>query len=69
MKVAVEWTMCGFVDIDKPTMEEAMDYFEEHSDEIPLPSKMEYVDGSFQLSCNDVEAMEVASRNYEMELQ
>ena len=58
MKVAVTWEMCGYVDIDAETMEEAMEKFNEDSDHIKLPTNGEYVDGSFQLSSEDVEEME-----------
>ena len=67
MKVAVTWEMCGYVDIPAETMEEAMEYFEDNSDYIKLPTDGEYVDGSFQLSSYDVEemkAMEVLNRDF-----
>ena len=58
MKVAVTWEMCGYVDIDAETMEEAMKKFKEDSEFIALPNDGEYVDGSFQLTSEDVEEME-----------
>lgn len=58
MKVAVTWEVCGFVDIEADTMEEAMKYFNDNLEEIPLPNNFDYVDGSFQLSSNNVEEME-----------
>lgn len=58
MRVAVTWEMCGFVDIKAKTMEEAMEKFEKDSDYIKLPNDGVYVDGSFQLSSDDVEEME-----------
>ena len=58
MKVAVTWEVCGYVDIEAETMEEAMEKFNKDSETIPLPIDFEYVDGSFQLSSNDVEEME-----------
>lgn len=58
MKVAVTWQMCGYVDIDAETMEEAMDIFEMECDYIKLPTDGEYVDGSFELSSDSVEEME-----------
>lgn len=59
MKVAVTWEVCSYVDIEAETMEEAMKKFKEDSEIIPLPTDFEYVDGSFQLSSNDIEEMEV----------
>lgn len=57
MKVAVTWEMCGFVEIDAPTMEEAMAYFNENSDDIPHPDDGDYVDGSFGLSSDEPEVL------------
>lgn len=37
MKVAVTWQMCGYVNIDADTMEEAMEKFNNESDYIKLP--------------------------------
>lgn len=58
MKVAVTWQMCGYVDISADTMEEAMEKFNNESDYIKLPTNGEYVDGSFELSSDDVDVME-----------
>lgn len=57
MKVAVTWAMCGYVDIPADTMEEAMEKFNNESDYIKLPTNGEYVEGSFELSSDDVEEM------------
>lgn len=59
MKVAVTWSMCGFVDIDAPDMETAMEKFNRDCDHIPLPTDGEYVDGSFELSSDDIGTMEI----------
>lgn len=57
MKIAVTWEICGYVDIpEAKTVEEAMKIFKKNSDYIKLPDG-EYVDGSFQLSTEDVEEM------------
>lgn len=56
MKVPVTWEMCGYVEIPgAKTVEEAMEIFNETSDEIPLPTDGEYVDSSFHLSSDDVD--------------
>lgn len=62
MKVAVTWEMCGYVDIDADTMEEAMEKFNNESDYIKLPTNGEYIDGSFQLTSDDVEEMEAMAQ-------
>lgn len=59
MKVAVTWEVCGYVDIpEAKTVEEAMEIFNKKADYIKLPTNAEYVDGSFQLSTDNVEEME-----------
>lgn len=62
MKVAVTWQMCGYVDISADTMEEAMEKFNNESDYIKLPTNGEYVDGSFELSSDDVDVMEAMAQ-------
>lgn len=61
MKVAVTWQMCGYVDIQADTMEEAMEIFNRESDYIKLPSG-EYVDGSFELTSTDVDEMKAMAQ-------
>ena len=59
MKIAVTWEMCGYVDIpDATTTKEAMETFNRESDYIKLPSKGEYVDGSFRLTTEDIDEMQ-----------
>ncbi len=58
MKLAVTWEMCGYVDVEADTLEEAMEKFYDECDYIKLPSDGEYIDGSFQLSTDDVDEME-----------
>lgn len=58
IRVAVTWEMCGFVDIDAISIEEAMQSFKKNSDHIQFPNDGVYVDSSFQLSSDDVEEME-----------
>ena len=61
MRIAVTWEMCGFVDIDAESMEEAMKKFRRESVHIEIPMDGVYVDGSFRLSSNDVEEMRAMS--------
>ena len=57
-KVAVTYEVCGYIEIEGETMQEAMENFKKNINFIALPNEVEYVDGSFQLSSNDVEEME-----------
>lgn len=54
IKIPVTWEVCGVVHIEADSIEEAMSKFDEISDDIPLPDG-DYVDGSFQMTCRDVE--------------
>ena len=59
IRLPVTWAVCGFVQVDADTIEEAIEYFNEHSDHIPLPyGEEDYVDGSFELSFTEPEAIE-----------
>ena len=61
----VTWEMCGFVKVPKSkaaTLEEAIAYFDEHSDDIPLPRKRAYVDASFELTDHDPEFVKLYNK-------
>ena len=62
MRLAVTWEMAGYVDVEADTLEDAMGKFNNESDYIKLPTNGEYVDGSFQLSSDDVEEMEAMAQ-------
>lgn len=55
MKISVTWEMQGSVDIDAPTVEEAMEIFLDNRDTIPLPNDGEYIEGTFNLGSDDPE--------------
>lgn len=57
-RVAVTYEVCGYIEVEGETMQEAMENFKKNIEFIALPTDVEYVDGSFQLSSNDVEEME-----------
>ena len=50
VKLPVTWEVCGFVEVEANSIEDAVAYFNENSDYISLPKESEYVDGSFRLS-------------------
>ena len=49
IKLPVTWEVCGIVEVEANSIEEAIAKFDEGCDYIPLPDG-EYVDGSFDLS-------------------
>ena len=59
IKLPVSWEVCGFVEVEADSIDDAMDIFKETSDEIPLPTDADYVDGSFDLSCYEPEVIQV----------
>ena len=58
MRLAVTYWMAGYIDVPGNTLEEAMKNFNENPDRYKLPIDAYYVDGSYELSTQDVEEME-----------
>lgn len=56
-KIPVTWEVCGEVDIEANSLEEAVEIFKEKMDEMPLPSESYYVDGSFRLTSENLEEL------------
>ena len=56
-KVPVTWEVCGEVDIEANSLEEAVEIFKEKMDEVPLPSESYYIDGSFRLTSENLEEL------------
>lgn len=57
-KLPVEWAVFATVEIEAETIDDAIKYFNENIDDIPLPEHNDdecYIDGSFQLSGDDIE--------------
>lgn len=52
-KIPVAWEVCGLMEIQASTLEEAMD-IAKNDDTIPLPDGY-YIDGSFDLDCYEIE--------------
>ena len=53
-KIPVTWEVCGVIECEAPTLEEAMEYAEDKDGVIPLES--DYVEGSWRLSYETDEA-------------
>lgn len=62
-KIPVTWSVSSFVYIEKPTLEEAMETVGDESNDIPLPSDPDYIDGSWELSHTDVEEVRQCYNN------
>lgn len=54
-KVPVTWEVCGFVEIEAKTLEEAIEFAKDDEGVIPLPEESDYVDGSWRVTEEDVE--------------
>lgn len=59
VKIAVTWEMCGYIEVDAVSTEEAMQKVKNDPDDYDLPKNGDYVDGSFHLSTEDVEIMKI----------
>lgn len=57
-RIAVTWEVCGFIEVEADSIEEAMNMVDENPDNYKLPIENYYIDGSFGLSTYDVEEME-----------
>ena len=54
-EVPVTWEMCGMVTVQADTLEEAVEIARDEDGKIPFPDGAYYVDGSWDLSYDDVE--------------
>ena len=59
IKLPVTWEVCGMIEIEADSIEDAVNKFDENIDFISLPSNGEYVDGSFDLSNREIEYLEL----------
>lgn len=58
--IAVTWEVCGYIEVEADTIEDAMQMVSENPDDYDLPHDGgDYVDGSFRLSTDDVEEMKL----------
>lgn len=61
--IPVTWEQCGYVKIPKSaditTLEEALNYVKNNLDNIPLPIFAEYIDGSFNVTTEDLEEIKL----------
>ena len=51
--IPVTWEVSDFVRVQANTLEEAQAWLEEHSDEVPLGTEPEYLDGSYKVGSLD----------------
>ena len=66
--VPVTYEVCGFIKVKAKSAEEACKKVHENPDDYPLPHQTDYIDGSFDVSCNLEEASalsEIYTKNYE----
>lgn len=57
-RIAVTWQMCGYIGVEADNIEEAMRKVNDNPDDYNLPyDGGNYVDGSFELTTNDVDEM------------
>ncbi len=48
--IPVTWEVCDFVRVQANTLEEAYEWMQAHSDEVPLGTDPGYVDASYQVA-------------------
>lgn len=59
IRLPVSWEVCGMVEIEADSINEAMDIFMETKDHISLPDDFDYVDGSFDLTAKEPEVIQL----------
>ena len=59
IKLPVTWEVCGMIEIEADSIEDAVAKFDKDIDYIGLPPNGEYVDGSFDLSDREIEYLEL----------
>jgi hypothetical protein len=57
IKLPVTWQVCGTVEVEADSIEDAIESFQMDHDYIKLPDDGDYVDGSFELSTDDEECV------------
>ena len=53
--IPVCWEVFSKITVRAATLEEALQYVREDPDDMPLPTDMEYIDGSFGPSVDNIE--------------
>ena len=59
IKLPVTWEVCGMIEVEAESIEDAIKFFANNSDRISLPYDSDYVDGSLDLSCHEPEFIEI----------
>lgn len=54
-KIPVTWEVCGTVEVEANTIEEAIYYARDDEGVLPLPDESDYVDGSWRVTEEDAE--------------
>lgn len=56
-KIPVTWEVCGSVEVEANTLEEAIDIARDEGGALPLPDEYDYVNDSWRVSEEDSEAI------------
>lgn len=68
-KVPVTWEVCGTVWVEADTLEDAIDIARDDEGVIPLPDDSDYVDSSWRVTDEDVEAVRSLYNNNQQDEQ
>lgn len=66
IRLPVSWEVCGMVEIEANTINEAMDIFDATKNHIPLPDDFEYMDGSFDLTVKEPEYIQLYNKGVQI---
>ena len=68
-KVPVTWEACGTVWVEADTLEDAINIARDDDGVIPLPDDSDYVDGSWRVTDENVEAVRSLYNNNQQDEQ
>ena len=65
-KLPVVWEVFDMVEVEAESLEEAIEWFKEHKEELPLGANPNYVDGSYQLSHDETQEISELAKELEI---
>lgn len=62
-RIPVSWVASALIDVQANSLSEAMHIAEDSEGKLPLPNDSEYVDGSWEVSMEDIETLRSVYNN------
>ena len=62
-RIPVSWLVCAVIEVQANSLSEALDIATDEEGKIPLPDNPEYVDGSWEVYMDDIDALRSVYNN------